>query len=630
MNEMWGMLLSPKIFVCGIIVTTLLLAPSCLVALNNSGGSGQALHNPANGLQEINLPFTSPPAYTFSYGIKFVGNFTVGKGPMGMAYDPLNNYIYVANYFGSNVTVMNGTKTVASVNVGTKPESISFDASNGYLYVANSASNNVSLINGTTVVHTIGKIPAPVFDTYDPANCYVYVDDSSDNNVTVINGTSIVTSIVSKGDPCSSGYDPSSNTIYVADFTSGNITLIRGINVIGNVTLGSTVSPYGVDYNPLNGYMYVSTGDTNLSVISGTRLLRNISIGSSFAFTAFDQADGLIWTDNYYSNSVSIIDNSSLVGSFAIKSSSPDGAVFSPYSGYMYIADRSSGNVTIFSTPTLVSFQETGLPAGTPWTVVFNGSSQSTGNASMRFGENYGSFTYNVTTPIYGAAGVRYTTSSPGSVTVGKTMITLPVPYTTQYLLAINSTPSGSGKFTPSSASWVNSTTVVAIRAISNPGYRFSYWFGTGKGSYTGNNATANVTMSSPLNEIAYFSGFTYTVTFEEVGLPSGTVWSVTFGGMHVKTTGTFIYFEKVNGTDSFVVPSVSGYAMSPSSGNITVSGGNVTEPIIFSSTNPLVGLEGFVTSQIFLEALVVILLIALIYSTVRRKRKKVVNAGKR
>ena len=67
---MWGMLLSPKIFVCGIIVTTLLLAPSCLVALNNSGGSGQALHNPANGLQEINLPFTSPPAYTFSYGIK--------------------------------------------------------------------------------------------------------------------------------------------------------------------------------------------------------------------------------------------------------------------------------------------------------------------------------------------------------------------------------------------------------------------------------------------------------------------------------------------------------------------------------------------------------------------------------
>jgi DNA-binding beta-propeller fold protein YncE len=63
-----------------------------------------------------------------------------------MAYDPLKHYMYVANWLGSNVIVMNGTKRVASVNVGTRPESTRFDPVNGYMYVANSVSNNMSLI----------------------------------------------------------------------------------------------------------------------------------------------------------------------------------------------------------------------------------------------------------------------------------------------------------------------------------------------------------------------------------------------------------------------------------------------------------------------------------------------------
>lgn len=616
--------LGVNILVCGIVVATLLLAPSYSFGLVGADEPGLVGNHQTYAAQDNHATFNSPPTYKFSYGIKYVGNFTVGDGPEGMAYDPLNHYMYVANYFGSNVTIMNGTKIVTSVNVGNQPESICFDSSNGYMYVANSASGNVSLINNFTVVHTINNLSSPSFDTYDPANGYVYVDDYTDNNVTVLNGTGFAGNISVKGSPYSSVYDPSNNMIYVAGWSNGNITLINGMIAVGNISLGSNNGPCGGAYDPLNGYLYFgSDGTNNISVISGARLLQNVSIGTNYAFPSFDQADGLIWTADYYGNNVTIIDNSTVAGSFVVpKSSYPNGAAFDPYDGYMYVADRGAGNVTIFSTPTVASFRESGLPTGTAWTVVLNGSSQSTSDTSMKFAVTVGSWTYTTSTPIYGTAGVRYATSSSGSVTAGMTLVSIPVHYTTQYLLTVDPAPHGSGNVTSWSIPWFNSSSVVQIHAVPNPGYRFSYWVGSGTGNYTGNNATANLTMSSPVLEIAYFSGFSYTVSFEEVGLAPGTSWSVTAGGVHEKSTGTFIYFEEGNGTGSYLVSNVTGYTVSPSSGVITVSGSSVTVVINFGSTNPLIGISGIATSQAFLEILVLILSVALVYSVMEGKRR--------
>ena len=85
----------------------------------------------------------------------------------------LKGYLYVANYYSNNVTVINGatnTAVVSSIAVGAFSTDIAYDTSNGYLYVTNAGSNNVTVINGgtnTVVVRSITVGNGPIGIAYD-------------------------------------------------------------------------------------------------------------------------------------------------------------------------------------------------------------------------------------------------------------------------------------------------------------------------------------------------------------------------------------------------------------------------------------------------------------------------------
>ncbi|MGC8618514.1 MAG: PEGA domain-containing protein [Thermoplasmata archaeon] len=74
-----------------------------------------------------------------------------------------------------------------------------------------------------------------------------------------------------------------------------------------------------------------------------------------------------------------------------------------------------------------------------------------------------------------------------------------------------------------------------------------------------------------------------YEIAFIENGLPAGSLWGLTLNGTTKSSTSSSILFELVNGTYAFSVLSISGYSASPSSGNITVNGRNLTQIIVFS-----------------------------------------------
>jgi len=126
-----------------------------------------------------------------------IANITVGAWPTGVAYDPSNGYIYVANYFSDTVSVINGaTNTViANITVGIGPWGIAYDPSNGYIYVADTGSDTVSVINGATntVIAniTVGIGPAEV--AYDPSNGYIYVTNFGSDTVSIISTSTQVT-----------------------------------------------------------------------------------------------------------------------------------------------------------------------------------------------------------------------------------------------------------------------------------------------------------------------------------------------------------------------------------------------------------------------------------------------------
>lgn len=74
----------------------------------------------------------------------------------------------------------------------------------------------------------------------------------------------------------------------------------------------------------------------------------------------------------------------------------------------------------------------------------------------------------------------------------------------------------------------------------------------------------------------------TYSVTFTETGLASGTVWTATFAGVPKTSTTSTIIFTAVNGSYSFSVSAI-GYSASPASGPVTVSGQAQTVSILFT-----------------------------------------------
>jgi hypothetical protein len=116
----------------------------------------------------------------------------------------------------------------------------------------------------------------------------------------------------------------------------------------------------------------------------------------------------------------------------------------------------------------------------------------------------------------------------------------------------------------------------------------------------------ASGTATAGVSEINLtFSRAPYTVAFQETGLASGTNWSATFGGATANSTTSTVDFSVGNGTYSYTVGPVPGYATTRASGTVPISGTGATVdvsftedayPVTFSETGLPVGAAWNVT----------------------------------
>jgi YVTN family beta-propeller protein len=103
---------------------------------------------------------------------------STGSMPDAVAIDEATNRIYVANYAGDSITVIDGAtmKSVATVAVGTHPQALAADGKRHRVFVANTHSDNVTVIDsGNRVVATLpgGGNPYAVAIDSDSGNAYV-------------------------------------------------------------------------------------------------------------------------------------------------------------------------------------------------------------------------------------------------------------------------------------------------------------------------------------------------------------------------------------------------------------------------------------------------------------------------
>jgi parallel beta-helix repeat protein len=246
-----------------------------------------------------------------------------------------------------------------------------------------------------------------------------------------------------------------------------------------------------------------------------------------------------------------------------------------------------------------VSFAETGLPSGTPWSVTV-GTSVLTGVApsDIQFlPQNVPPTVYDFAVP--GVGDYSMVTPASGSFTANGTALTIDVAFALpSYPVSFNETGLDIG------ASWyVNSTgspsfadhefnvTVANSQAfslgnLSNGTYGFSVAVHPSvyapaappSGTFTVNGASVTVHYTYTL--------VVYAVSFTASGLASGATWTVTLGGTpHVATSAT-ISIPETNGSYAYSVTGPTGYTLTPSSGSVTVAGGTVSVFVVGTTSS--------------------------------------------
>ncbi len=226
-----------------------------------------------------------------------------------------------------------------------------------------------------------------------------------------------------------------------------------------------------------------------------------------------------------------------------------------------------------------VTFTESGLPSGTAWSVALSGAGGSgVAPGSIAFNEANGTYSFMV-----GSVAGYTANPSSGSVTVNGAAVSQAITFT-PVAYTVTFTESG----LPTGTSWsvtlngvLQSSSTPTI-AFQEPNGTYAYAISPIAGYSTTFNGQVKVDGTGSTVAVA-FTATTYALTFSETGLPTGTNWSVTLNGDTEFSTTSTIAFTQPNGTYSFTVASVSGYNVNPSSGNVTVSGGAMTESITFS-----------------------------------------------
>ncbi len=151
-------------------------------------------------------------------------------------FDPVNGYVYVADYDSDSMDVINGssnsveTSFAIGAGPGNVPNAIGYDSADGDIFVANWGSGNVSIVNASSnsVIATVAAGGWPYSIAIDNLTDLVYVSNQVNDTVTVISGDPGIASYVDVGSRSSTlGFDDASGNVYAVSGASNSVTVLR-------------------------------------------------------------------------------------------------------------------------------------------------------------------------------------------------------------------------------------------------------------------------------------------------------------------------------------------------------------------------------------------------------------------
>jgi len=299
-----------------------------------------------------------------------VGVASVGADPQGMAYDPLDGYLYVADRGNDTLSVLNGTALVATIAVGSEPTGVVYDPADHLIYVTNFASDNVSVVIGTSLLGTIRNVvfDGPSFPAYDALDGNVYVPNSGDATVTLLNGTDVLQTFPTGNDPYEAAYNPSNGYVYVSNGANASnggstLTVLQNLSVVTTLS-GSYANPAGMVFDPQNGYLYVSNRNVSsvgggfVTVLYNVTVFDRITVGPELWGMAYDPVNHLVYAaandidesaGNVHANSLAVI-TTTFVAAYIGVGKAPIAVAYDPAGALVYTTNSQGANVTLIST----------------------------------------------------------------------------------------------------------------------------------------------------------------------------------------------------------------------------------------------------------------------------------------
>jgi YVTN family beta-propeller protein len=291
--------------------------------------------------------------------------------PRGIAYDPSNDYLYIASTPG--LTILNGSTgaQVANVTLGTAASGVAYDPSNNQIYVADYSTSSVAIVDASTGLVaanvTVGANPTGL--AYNPYNQDVYANCLQSGIISVINGSTnqvanmtLIPSfsiVANSRQPTSFqnvAYDATNHNLYFVNYIStiayaDKVFVLNSLSgTIANFTLGEAVG--ALAYNAANNEMYVTAspsgsgsffGDSVMAIDPATETqIANITVGYGPLGIAFDPHNQDLYVANSRSASVSVLDSANTVTTTDFLQNYPSSAAYDSVNKILYVTNEGS------------------------------------------------------------------------------------------------------------------------------------------------------------------------------------------------------------------------------------------------------------------------------------------------
>lgn len=297
----------------------------------------QALaYDPSAGVMVVAEQGSNELSFINATSNSFEANVSAPGGPWGVAFDSRDGGLYVTDRSAGNsswsfnctgeVSEYAGNGTFSHLRdlwVGYSPTGIAFDPVNGDLYVANSYLCGVSVLDPTTdaVLTTIAApagellgIPVPWFVAVDPVTDRVFVTVTEviqglDGFLMVIDGASnrLVTSVVVGGKVTDVVDDPSLGQVLISDPSAMTVAAVSTTSLAVEAEFFAGTEPGQTIFNPVNGLVYVldpPARDVFAIDPRTDRVVDRIQVGEYADSLTYDPVTGNVFVGLFYESEI--------------------------------------------------------------------------------------------------------------------------------------------------------------------------------------------------------------------------------------------------------------------------------------------------------------------------------------